>query len=78
MFLKNYKSTVSAHITLQGRVRRTQNRKKDLDFLPQAALNEPQPRRPGPNGRQPLNGRDALGRRIAGQSEQDIATNQAA
>ena len=34
MTLKNYKSTVSAHITLLGRVRRTQNRKKDLDYLP--------------------------------------------
>ena len=34
MTLKNYKSTVSAEITLEGRVRRTQNRKKDLDYLP--------------------------------------------
>ena len=34
MLLKNFKSTVSANITLQGRVRRTQNRKKDIDYLP--------------------------------------------
>ena len=51
MQLKNYKSTVAADINLRGRVRRTQNRKKDLDFLPQAALNEPQHRRIGPGGR---------------------------
>ena len=52
MQLKDFKSVVSAHITLLGRVRRTQNRKKELDFtLPQAALNEQQPRRIGPSGR---------------------------
>jgi len=31
MELKNFKSTVYAKITLQGKVRRTQNRKKDFD-----------------------------------------------
>lgn len=36
MELKNFKSTVYAKITLQGKVRRTQNKKKDFDQIPQA------------------------------------------
>ena len=34
MNLKNYKQSVSAHICLLGRVRRTTTRKKDQDILP--------------------------------------------
>mmetsp|Transcript_27424 Transcript_27424/g.36680 ORF Transcript_27424/g.36680 Transcript_27424/m.36680 type:complete len:179 (-) Transcript_27424:3590-4126(-) len=34
MNLKNYKQSVSAHICLLGRVRRTQSRKKDQDIFP--------------------------------------------
>lgn len=38
MSLKEFKSSVSAHIPLQGRVKRTmQNKKKDFDMLPDSS-----------------------------------------
>ena len=75
MNLKNYKQSVSAHICLLGRVRRTAARKKDQDILPQAALNEPQTRRP-----MALHGPDPMGRRdrLGAQNDHDAATSQAA
>lgn len=77
MELKPYKSTVSANIPLQGRVRRTQARKKDLEYIPQAALNDTSDRRFGLNGRASIGGRDGM-HRGGNQAEIDLATSQAA